>query len=91
MIIAGSEKGNKGTVRSVLVAQNRAIVEGRNMSKKHVKPDQNQPGGIQDIEQPIHLSNLMLVDKGNNVTRIGRKLEGGKMVRFSKKTGEIIK
>lgn len=91
LIIAGSEKGNKGIVTKVLVDQNRAVVEGRNMAKKHVKPQQDQPGGIQDIEVPIHISNLMLVDKKGNASRIGRKEENGKLVRYFKKSGEIVK
>jgi large subunit ribosomal protein L24 len=91
IIIAGSEKGNKGTVSKVLVSQNRAVVEGRNLAKKHTKPQQDQPGGIQEIEMPIHLSNLMLVDKKGNPSRIGRKEDNGKLVRYFKKSGEIVK
>lgn len=91
MIIAGREKGNKGIVSTILVGQNRAVVEGRNMAKKHVKPQQDQPGGIQDIEVPIHLSNLMLVDKKGVPTRTGRKADNGKIVRYYKKSGEIVK
>lgn len=91
VIIAGREKGNKGKVTTVLVGQNRAIVEGRNMAKKHVKPQQDQPGGIQDIEVPIHLSNLMLVDSKGVATRTGRREEDGKVVRYYKKSGEIVK
>ncbi|MBP7304925.1 50S ribosomal protein L24 [Candidatus Brachybacter algidus] len=91
MIIAGSEKGNKGIVSAILVGQNRAVVEGRNMAKKHVKPQQDQPGGIQDMELPIHLSNLMLVDKKGVASRTGRKDDNGKLTRYFKKSGEIVK
>lgn len=90
MIIAGKDKGSKGIIKTVFPATNKAIIEGLNMSKKHVKPVQDQPGGIVDIEQPIHISNLMLVDKKGNATRVGRRSENGKIVRFSKKTGETI-
>lgn len=91
IIIAGKEKGNKGVVSKVLVSQSRAIVEGRNLAKKHVKPQQDQPGGIQEVEMPIHVSNLMLVDKKGTPSRIGRKEENGKLVRYFKKSGEIVK
>ncbi len=91
VIIAGKEKGNKGFVTEVLVKQNRAIVEGRNMARKHTKPQQDQPGGIEDVALPIHISNLMLVDKKGNPGRIGRKEEDGKLVRYFKKSGETIK
>lgn len=91
MIIAGKDKGNKGIVTDILTKSDRAIVEGRNISKKHVKPQQDRPGGIEDKELPIHLSNLMLVDVKGNVTRVGRKEENGKLVRYSKKSGETIK
>ncbi|KXK20398.1 MAG: 50S ribosomal protein L24 [Candidatus Parvibacillus calidus] len=91
LIIAGKEKGNKGFVTEVLVKQNRAIVEGRNIARKHTKPQQDQPGGIEDVALPIHISNLMVVDKKGNPSRIGRKEEDGKLVRYFKKSGETIK
>ena len=60
--------------------------------KKHNKPTQDNPGGIQEKPMPIHISNLMLVDpKTGDATRIGRKEVDGKLVRYSKKSGEIIK
>ena len=71
-----------------------AIVEGRNMITKHVKPSASNPnGGIENTEAPIHLSNLMLIDPASgDPTRIGRKKDSkGKLNRYSKKTGEIIK
>ena len=64
----------------------------RNLAKKHNKPTNDNPGGINEISQPIHLSNLMLADpKSGEPTRIGRKLVDGKLERYSKKSGEIIK
>jgi large subunit ribosomal protein L24 len=67
-------------------------VEGVNVVKKHQKPTNDQPGGIIDREAPLHISNLMLVDpKTGEATRIGRREENGKIVRYSKKSGEIIK
>ena len=73
--------------------QYRAVVEGLNMVSKHQKPSASSPqGGIVEMEAPIHLSNLMIIDPKENVpTRVGRKLEDGKLVRYAKKSGEILK
>ena len=90
-VIAGAHKGEKGEVKEVFADKNRAIVEGINLRKKHTKPTQDHPGGINEISAPIHISNLMLIDAKGNATRIGRKEVDGKMVRYSKKSGEIIK
>lgn len=91
-MIAGSNKGNTGEVKQVFPKENRAIVDGLNMMKKHIKATQENAGGINEIEAPIHISNLMLVDpKSGKPTRVGRKVVDGKSVRYSKKSGEIIK
>lgn len=92
MVIAGNYKGTTGEVLEVFPAKNRAIVDNVNMVKKHQKPTQTHPeGGIIEMPAPIHISNLMLVDpKTGEPTRIGRKLVDGKLVRYSKKSGEII-
>ena len=79
---------------SVLVKESRAIVEGVNMVSKHTKPNAKHPqGGIIKKEAPVHISNLMLIDPtSGKPTRIGRKMNSeGKLVRFSKKSGEEIK
>ena len=92
MVISGSNKGSQGLVKEIITSKYRAIVEGVNMVKKHTKPTQDNPGGINEIESPIHLSNLMVVDpKSGEPTKIGRKIVDGKSVRFAKKSGEIIK
>ena len=92
VVISGANKGSTGEVKKVIPSKYRAIVEGVNVAKKHTKPTADEPGGINDVEQPIHLSNLQLVDpKSGKGTRIGRKLDGNKLVRYSKKTGEIIR
>ena len=91
---AGEYKGQKGRVLEVNRATNRAIVEGINMISKHTKPNaQNPDGGIIKKEAPIHISNLMLIDPSSGEpTRIGRRRnDKGKLVRFSKKSGEEIK
>lgn len=91
-VIAGSWKNSVGEVMQVFPTKNRAIVEGVNIVKKHKKPTQNDKGGIIEMEASIHISNLMVVDpKSGEATRIGRKLVDGKMVRYSKKSGEILK
>jgi large subunit ribosomal protein L24 len=91
-VIAGSNKGQTGEVKVVFPKENRAIVDGLNKMKKHIKATQDNPGGINEIEAPIHISNLMLVDpKTGAPTRVGRKLVGEKLERYSKKSGEIIK
>jgi large subunit ribosomal protein L24 len=94
MVITGVNKGQKGRVLEIVRKSDRAIVEGVNLMKKHTKPNADNPqGGIIEQEAPIHISNLMLVDpKSGEPTRIGRKVnDDGKIVRFSKKTGEEIK
>jgi len=91
---SGEYRGQQGKVLEVLVAKNRAIVEGVNMVSKHTKPNAKQPqGGIIKKEAPIHISNLMLVDPSSGKpTRIGRRRnEKGKLVRYSKKSGEELK
>ena len=91
---AGEDKGKTGKGVKVLVEKNRAIVEGVNMVSKNQKPNAKTPqGGIVKMEAPIHISNLNVVDpKTGKPTRIGRRLnENGKLVRYSKKSGEEIK
>ena len=93
-VLAGDDKGKQGTILEVDRVKRRALVEGVNMMTKHTKPSAGKPeGGITKAESYIHISNLMLVDPASgNPTRIGRKLnDKGKLQRFSKKTGEIIK
>jgi large subunit ribosomal protein L24 len=92
-VIAGNAKGKTGKVLEMFGEKSRAIVEGANIVSKHNKPSANSPqGGIDKIEAPIHISNLMLVDPATgDATRTGRKLdEKGKLQRYSKKTGEVI-
>ncbi len=90
-VISGSYKGTEGKVMEVFPNKNRVIVEGVNLRKKHTKPTPDEPGGINEINAPIHASNVMLVDpKSGDASRIGRKKVDGKNVRYSKKSGEII-
>jgi large subunit ribosomal protein L24 len=91
-VIAGDDKGKEGRVLEVRREDNRAFVEGVNMITKHSKPNAANPnGGIVKKEAPVQISNLMVV-VGGVASKIGRKQdENGKLVRFAKKTGEIIK
>ncbi len=92
IVIAGASKGTTGEVLEVLPKKNRVIVEEANVVKKHQKPTNENAGGIIEKAAPIHISNVMHVDpKTGEPTRIGRKEVNGKLVRYSKKSGEIIK
>ena len=91
---AGDDKGKTGRVLKVLVDKNRAIVEGVNIVSKSTKPNAKYPqGGIVKVEAPIHISNINVLDpKTGKPPRVGRKLnDAGKLVRYSKKSGEEIK
>ncbi len=92
-VISGADKGKRGEVLSVLPKDNRAVVQGVNVAKRHTKPTgMGQPGGIVEREATIHLSNLMLIDsKSDQPTRVGfRVLEDGRKVRVAKATGNVI-
>ncbi|NOQ74377.1 MAG: 50S ribosomal protein L24 [Crocinitomix sp.] len=91
-VISGTSKGVEGKILLVDRKKSRVIVEGANMIKKHVKPSAANPqGGIEEAEAGIHISNVMLVVDGV-ASKIGRKAdENGKLVRFLKKNGEVVK
>jgi len=89
-VIAGEHKGAEGKILKMIIDKNRAIVEGVNMVSKHRKPSATNPqGGIEKMEAPIHISNLMLLE-GKEVVRVGYKIEDGKKIRFSKKSNKAI-
>ena len=91
-VIAGDSKGSQGRILEILAAKRKVLVEGVNIINKHTKPNAKQTqGGIVKKEAPIHISNVMLVDGKGNITRVGRKVEGDKLVRYSKKSEEVIK
>ena len=91
-VLTGRDKGKRGEVLRVIPEDNRAIVQGVNMVKRHLKPQgMNQPGGIQEKEATIHLSNLALIDpKSDKPTRVGFKDVDGKKVRVAKASGEVL-
>jgi large subunit ribosomal protein L24 len=92
VVLAGRDKGAKGKVVKVFPSENRAVVEGVNIARKHQKQTANQEGGIISREAPIHVSNLSIQDpKDGSPTRVGYKtLDDGRKVRFAKRSGEVI-
>lgn len=92
IVLTGDDKGKKGKVLKALPKTNQVIVEGVNVCKKHVKPTQGAEGSIKEINAPIHVSNVALVDpKTEKATRVGYKMVGDKKVRIAKKSGAEIK
>jgi large subunit ribosomal protein L24 len=92
IVLTGRDKGKKGEVLKVLPSENRAVVQGVNIVKRHLKPTPADPGGIKSHESAIHVSNLAIADpKSGKATRVGIKtLENGRRVRFAKQSGEVI-
>ena len=90
-VISGDHKGSEGKVLTVFIEKNKAIVEGVNMIKKHMKPNAQSPqGGIVEKEAAIQISNLSLLNAKGETTRVGYKMEDGKKVRYAKKSNEVI-
>lgn len=92
LLLAGKDKGKGGEVLKVMPAENRALVQGVNMVKRHQRQTQQQSGGIISREAPVHISNLALEDpKDGKPTRVGFKiLKDGRKVRFARRSGEVI-
>ncbi|MFO0994371.1 MAG: 50S ribosomal protein L24 [Hyphomicrobiales bacterium] len=92
IVLAGKDKGKSGEVLRVLPKEERAVVQGVNMARRHQRQTPSQEGGIMSKEMPIHVSNLSLRDpKDGKPTRVGYKLlQDGKKVRFAKRSGEVI-
>ena len=93
VVIAGSDKGKKGKIIKTLRAENKVIVEGVNIVKKHVRETANSTGGILEVEAPIHASNVMIIDpKTKKRTRIGHTTDTktGKKIRIAKKSNEKL-
>jgi large subunit ribosomal protein L24 len=92
IVLAGRDKGKQGEVIAVMPKENRALVRGVNIVRRHQRQTASQTGGIISKEAPIDLSNLALEDpKDGKPTRVGFKiLEDGRKVRFAKRSGELI-
>jgi len=92
IVTAGSDKGSRGRVVQVLTGQDRVIVEGVNVRRKHVKPTQSNPqGGVVSVSMPIHISNVSPVDKNKKATRVRFQTnKNGEKVRVAATTGETL-
>lgn len=92
VVLTGRDKGKSGEVLKVMTAENRVLVSGVNMVKRHNRPTQQSAGGIENKEAPIHVSNVALTDpKSGEPTRVGfTTLKDGKKVRVARKSGEVI-
>ena len=92
IVTTGKDKGKSGQVTSIITAENRAVVSGVNIAKRHTRQTAQQEGGIISKEMPIQISNLALIDpKDGKATRVGYKtLADGKKVRVAKRSGEVI-
>ena len=91
VVLAGKDKGRQGQVLQVMPKDNRVLVSGINMVKRHTKPSQGDPqGGIKNKEASLHISNVAYLDKSGEPTRVGFRIDGDKKVRVAKKSGEVI-
>jgi large subunit ribosomal protein L24 len=92
IVITGKDKGTKGEVLKVIPDENRVLVRGVNLVKRHQKPSQMDPGGLKTFEAPIHVSNVALADpRDGKAVRVGFKIDQhGRKTRFAKRSGEPI-
>lgn len=92
LVLAGRDKGKRGEIAKVFPSENRVVVQGVNVVRRHQKQTPNQEGGIISKESPIHVSNVALEDpKDGTPTRVGYKiLDDGRKVRYAKRSGEVI-
>ena len=92
VVLSGRDKGKSGEVLRVVRADNRVVVQGVNMMKRHTAPRPGEPGGIVEREAAIHISNVAHIDpKSQKPTRVGyRFLDDGREVRFARRSGEIL-
>ncbi|GBF58512.1 50S ribosomal protein L24 [Candidatus Phycosocius bacilliformis] len=92
VVLTGKDKGKTGEVVKVLPKENRLVVQGVNMVRKHQKQTQTQEAGIRAFEAPLQISNVAYMDpKDGKPTRVGFKtLDDGRKVRFAKRSGEVI-
>jgi large subunit ribosomal protein L24 len=91
IVTTGRDKGKKGEVIKVFPAENRVLVSGVHLVKRHERQSAKTQGGIVTKESPIHVSNIAHIDpSGGKATRVGFKIVGGQKVRFAKKSGEVL-
>jgi len=93
IVIAGKDKGKRGTVSTVITGKDKVVIENINMVKKHVKPNPQlqEPGGIVDKAAPINVSNVAIYNAATGkADRVGFRIEDGKKVRFFKSNNELV-
>ena len=92
IVLTGRSRGETGKIEEIDKKTGRVYLAGKNLIKRHTKPDlNNHEGGIIDVPAPLHISNVALVDpKTKKATRVGFKVEGGKKVRIAKASGSVI-
>ncbi len=90
VVLTGKDKGRTGEVIQVMPKEDRAVVRGVNMVKRHQRQTQTTEAGIINKEASIHLSNLAVADKDGKPTRVGFKVVEGKKVRVAKRSGDVI-
>jgi large subunit ribosomal protein L24 len=92
-VISGKSKGQTGRIIAVIAKDQTVVIEGVNKAKKHQKPGRggaNDKGGIIEREMPVHISNVMLLNKGNEPVKVAKKVENGRRIRVEKKSGKAI-
>lgn len=89
IVLSGDDKGKIGVVKQAMPKENKVIVEGVNLVKRHTKPSQTNPGGIVAKEAAINVSNVAIAKDGK-ATKVGYKVVDGKKVRFARKSGDVI-
>jgi len=90
VVLTGKDKGRTGEVIQVMPKEDRAVVRGLNMVKRHQRQTQSQEAGIINKEAPIHLSNIAIADTDGKATRVGFRIDGDKKVRVAKRSGDVI-
>lgn len=91
IIITGRDKGRRGEVIEVLRAENRVLVQGCNIVKRHIRPTQTNPGGVVNKEAPLHISNVAHIDPdSNSATRVGYEVKDSKKVRIARRSGKTL-
>ena len=91
IVTTGRDKGRRGEVIEVRRAENRVLVQGCNIVKRHTRATQNNPGGIVNKEAPLHISNVSLIDPDSGkATRVGYEVKDGKKIRIARRSGKAL-
>jgi large subunit ribosomal protein L24 len=91
VVTTGRDKGRRGEVIEVRRTENRVLVQGCNIVKRHTRATQNNPGGIINKEAPLHISNVSLIDPDSGqATRVGYEIKDGKKIRVARRSGKAL-